>query len=140
MAKPKKTPREGALEFGLILALVLGLMGLAWQTGFWRFEERPERALWMLRIVPILAFVALFVRPVWQKIYDVWMKFAEALGFVMTRVILSIFYFLILTPMAWVMRLFGRKPLDLAWKDGKSSYWIEKDPGTYTIERYRKQF
>ena len=140
MAKTQKTPREGALEFGLILALVLGLLGLGWHTGFWRFEERPERAVWMLRAVPILALVVLFVRPVWQKIYDGWMKFAEALGFVVTRLLLSVFYFLIMSPIGLVMRAFGRKPLDLAWKDGKSSYWVEKKPVEQTIERYSKQF
>ena len=140
MPKHMKSPREGALEFGLILAVVLGILGLGWQTGLWRFEERPERVVWILRIVPILAAFVLFVRPVWQKIYDGWMRFAEALGSVVTRILLGVFYFVVMTPIGLVMRAFGRQPLDVAWKDGKSSYWIEKTPVEATIDRYRKRF
>lgn len=140
MSKNNKTQREMALEFSLVLAVFLGLLGTAWQTGFWKFEVRPERAMYLFRAVPVIALLALFVKPVWQKIYDLWMKLAEALSFVMTRLLLAVFFFLVLTPIGLFMRLIGKRPLDLSWKDGRSSYWIEKAPGEYTLERYRKQF
>jgi hypothetical protein len=38
------------------------------------------------------------------------------------------------------MRIFGKRPLDLAWKDGKATYWIDKQPGEYTVERYERLF
>ena len=78
--------------------------------------------------------------PLWLKAFRVWMKFAEVLSWVMTRVLLSIFFFLVLTPTGLVMRLFGRAPLDLAWKDGRPTYWIDKPETEHTVERYEKQF
>jgi hypothetical protein len=58
----------------------------------------------------------------------------------MTRVVLAIFFYLVLTPVGSVMRLFGRAPLDLAWKDGKPTYWIDRPETENTLERYSKQF
>ena len=140
MAINKKTEREMALEFGLILAVALGLLALAWQTGFWRFELRPDRAKYVFMAIPIISLVALFIKPLWQRIFDLWMKLAHALSFVMTRVLLTVFFFLVITPIGLFMRMIGHRPLDLSWKDGRSSYWIDKPPGEYTLERYKKQF
>ena len=140
MTKNTKTQREMALELGLILAVALGLLGIAWQNGVWKFELRPERAKYVFMAIPVISFVALFLKSLWQKIFDLWMKMAEAMSFVMTRVILTVFYFLVLTPTGLFMRVIGRKPLDLSWKDGKSTYWIDKPTGEYTLERYKKQF
>ena len=68
------------------------------------------------------------------------MKLAEILSFVMTRVLLSVFYFGFLTPIGFVMKLFREDPLDRNWKKRKPSYWIDKEPVTYSLERYEKQF
>ena len=78
--------------------------------------------------------------PLWLQAFRSWMKFAEALGWVMTRVLLTVFYYLFLTPIALLMRLFGKRPLDLAWRDGRASTWIDKTAPESTIERYQRQF
>ena len=80
------------------------------------------------------------VTAAWMALFGLWMKLAEGLGWVMTRVILSVFYFTILTPVGLVMRAAGKRPLDVAWKDGKSSYWIEKESSERSTERYSKMF
>ncbi len=88
----------------------------------------------------MICLVALILPPVWLRVFRLWMKLGAALNFVMTRVILTIFYYLILTPFSLVMRLFGKAPLDLAWKDGKATYWVDKDAGEGGFERYGKQY
>jgi len=47
-----------------------------------------------------------------------WMKFALALGWINSRILLTVLYFLFLLPIAWVSRLFTKDPLQL--KSGKT--------------------
>src|SRR6185503_10451427 len=78
--------------------------------------------------------------PLWMVLFRQWMKLAGVLSWVMTRVILSIFFYAVLTPVGALMRLLRKTPLDLAWKDGKDTYWIDKAEGETGIARYEKGY
>jgi hypothetical protein len=135
MPRKKRSEAKEARRFGVILTfLLIGLAGFS----FWREHTVRAAIVASAAAAVLLCTFALF--PLWLKAFRVWMKFAEVLSWVMTRVLLSIFFFLILTPVGLVMRLLGKAPLDLAWKDGKPTYWIDKPEVEYTIERYEKQF
>jgi len=45
-----------------------------------------------------------------------------------------------LTPIGFAMKLFRADPLDRNWTKRKASYWIDKKPVAYSLERYEKQF
>jgi hypothetical protein len=57
--------------------------------------------------------------------HTVWMGLALVLGFVMTRVILTLMYYLVFTPVGLLMRALGRDPMQR--KLGAESYWIVKE-------------
>ena len=54
--------------------------------------------------------------------YWLWMAVAFVMGNIMSRVILSLFYYLIMTPIALLMRLMGRDKLAL--KSEAATYWV----------------
>ena len=62
-----------------------------------------------------------------KKIYLIWMTGSLVLGWVMSRVIIAILFFFILTPIALIAKMFGKKFLDLDFRDGKTSYWVIKE-------------
>ena len=78
----------------------------------------------------------------WLKsIYKVWMKLTVPLGWVMTRAILSILFFLVITPIGLVMRIFGNNPLDLKFnRESTNSYWISKRKANFEKKDYENQF
>ena len=84
--------------------------------------------------------MALVARPVWLAFFRLWMKLAEGMGWVMTRVVLSVFYFLVLTPFGLGRRLMGKPTLDTAWPARTSSHWIDMEPAERSIERYKKRY
>lgn len=59
------------------------------------------------------------------KISWIWLKFAELIGSVMSKVILSVVYFVFLVPIALVFRMTQKNPLFL--KRQKGSYYIERN-------------
>ena len=54
-----------------------------------------------------------------------WKKIADILGWVMPKVLLSVVFYLVLTPVALVSRLFTKDALGLKRKNKEESYWIE---------------
>ncbi len=76
-----------------------------------------------------------FLLPV-QK---VWMGLAVALGWVNTRIILSLIFYTVLTPIGVVMRLF-HDPLDRRLRDARDSYWVRKESKTFDPQSYKNLF
>jgi hypothetical protein len=56
-----------------------------------------------------------------------WMKFAHALGFVMTNVLLTAVFFTGVTITGLVMRLLGKRPLNLDINRDAGTYWLDVD-------------
>jgi len=135
MARKKRSETREARKFGVILTILL--LGLA---GFSYWRDHPGRAIGVSAAAVLVTACTFVAFPLWLRFFRLWMKFAELLSWVMTRVILAIFFYLVLTPVGSVMRLFGRAPLDLDWKDGKPTYWIDREQPESTLERYSKQF
>src|SRR5262245_35675187 len=135
MPRKKHSEEREARRFAVILVILLVAFA---GVSLWR--HHPDRAWLWLGGGAAVALVRLASFPLWMRLFRLWMKLALVLSWVMTRVILSVFFYLVLTPVGLVMRLLGKAPLDLAWRDGKASYWIPKEPVEATIERYEKSF
>lgn len=134
MAKTRNEITE-AKKFGAVLGIALGLI-----AGYLAWKEKGASALLSAALSGLSFLLPVILFPVWLKFFRLWMKFAEGLSWIMTRVILGAFFFLVLTPTTLALRLVGKRPLDLRFKDGKRSYWIDKPKGEATVERYRKQY
>ena len=61
------------------------------------------------------------------------------IGFVVSLVLMSVFYFGLITPIGLVFRLIGRDVLCRRFDPGASSYWVEHRPPT-NMERYFQRF
>jgi len=73
------------------------------------------------------------LKTIWNK----WLNFAHRIGNFNARVILSLFYFIFISPFAIFVKLF-LDPLRI--KKGKSSYWIEREGEKQDIEVAMRQF
>lgn len=70
----------------------------------------------------------------------VFKKLTQAIGESITGLMLSIVFYVVITPMGLIMRLFSKDPLDRRIEKEKDSYWIKKEPATEDVSRYEKQF
>ena len=62
-----------------------------------------------------------------KTLYSYWMKFSHLLGLIVTRFWLSVFYYLVLTPIGLLWRMIGKDPLRLKWLPDVVSYREESD-------------
>lgn len=109
----KEKNKAKALE--TLLVLVGALIVVYWAA--------PKKIYLLIALIFILIGVA---SPYLSgKISWAWLKFAELIGSVMSKVILSIVYFVLLVPIALIYRLTQKNPLLL--KRQKQSYYIERN-------------
>ena len=69
---------------------------------------------------------------VWPRAYSLlarlWLGISLLLGSIMSRVVLSIIFMVVVTPIALVMRLFGHDPMRRkGWKKGTESTFVSRD-------------
>jgi hypothetical protein len=67
-----------------------------------------------------------------------WMRFGFLLGTIVSPIILGLIFFVLFTPIAFLMRLCGRDELRLKFKK-KSSHWIKRDM-LVQAESFKRQF
>jgi hypothetical protein len=70
----------------------------------------------------------------------IWMTVARAMGWVMTRVILTLLFCLIFTPAGLILRLLGKDPLGLRFPGNTASYWQARTDYDGAPERMEKMF
>ena len=121
-------------KFGLVVGVVFGLLGALL---LWRGRHYY---IYFLAASAALILPALVYPPVLKPVHKVWMTVALLIGWVMTRVILTVLFFLVLTPIALIARLFKRNFLDLKLDRSARSYWIVKEHQDGRKERYEQQF
>ena len=121
--------RSFGITIGIILIIISALLFYYDRTSY--------------QILAILAigFIGLGITiPISLKpTYLVWITFSIILEWIMTRVILSIIFYLVLTPIGLVTRLLGKDFLALKTSDS-NSYWSDRDRSVELNQDYEKQF
>lgn len=103
-------------RFKTILVIVTGLLALAW------IFNVPLLG----KIALAIGAISIFIPPAAKAIEWAWFKIALALGWVNSRIILSIVYFVFLMPIAWLSRWFTKDPLALK-KEKRSTLFVDRN-------------
>src|SRR5262249_44735503 len=83
----------------------------------------------LLIFVPGAVLLLLGVAAPWSlsSLNRGWLKIGEVIGKIINPIVLALLFFLIMTPMAIVMRIAGKRPLRLAPNRAAASYWIQRE-------------
>jgi hypothetical protein len=122
-------------SFGLLFTLVfLIVAAYAWFNGY----SCQWVQIWLVISGIFLAFALLFP-VVLTPLNKMWFALGLLLGKVVSPIVLGILFFIVITPVAMVTRLFGRDVL-LIKKRSVSSYWIDRTPPGPRPESFKDQF
>jgi hypothetical protein len=107
--------RNFGLLFGAILALLFGVLPLL------RGHHPPR---WPFALCVAAWIFALLAPSALAPVHAGWTRFGLALGWVNTRIVLSLIFFLLIVPVGLVMRLLGRDKLGRRFEAGLASYRV----------------
>jgi len=123
-----------ARKTALVVAAVLLLIA-AWNL----YRGRMAFVFIFGAVGALLLVAGLLVAPAARAFHKAWMRFAAALGHLNSRVLLTLMYYLAMTPYGFVMRLAGRDPLRRRAKK-QASYWVARKTTRQTREQFERLF
>lgn len=130
-------------SFGLVMAAAFALLG-----GF-RWYRRHNEAdfdlmapanAWFFAVAAVFLLLGLAVPSVLAPLNKLWTKLGLLMGKVMAPIIMGLLLYLVVTPVALIVRLFGGDPLRLKFDPKADSYWLKRDPPGPSPDTMSNQF
>ena len=108
-------------QFGWLMGGVFVIIGI-WPL-LWRAEGVR---IWALAVAGFFGGMGVVFPTGLAPLFRLWMKFGEKIGWINSRILLSILFYLIVTPIGWLMTLLGKQPLQLGFDPKADTYRVLK--------------
>lgn len=128
--KSDEAVKKTGLTVGVVLILVSLLLWYLGKTSFVYFSSIGG-------LFVIFSFIAI---PVLRPFHKLWMMLALLMGFVMSRVILTLLYYLVLTPIGLLAKIIGKKFMPLGFDKSVTTYWEKRENVIKHQIDYERQF
>lgn len=125
-----KAVKKTGLTIGIVFILISLLLWYFGKSSFVYFSSVGG-------LFVILALVAI---PVLRPFHKVWMMLSLMMGFVMSRIILTLLFYLVLTPVSFIAKLVGKKFMTLRIDKKATTYWEKRDNTVKQQIDYERQF
>lgn len=129
-----KLTNEQARNTSLVVAAILLLI-----AGWNLFRGRTVMPLIFGGFALCLVIIAFFFPPLAKGFHKVWMTIAFALGWINSRILLTIMFFMIFLPYGLLSRLLGRDPLNRRGAK-RESYWVLREKTRQAKESFERLF
>ena len=108
-------------SFGLLFFVVFLIIGL------WPLKNGDNLNAYFITISGIFLTLGLINSKLLSPLNKIWIKLGEVLGIIIAPVVMFLVYFIVLTPVSLIVRLFGKDLLGLTFLKKKDSYWIKRE-------------
>ena len=115
-------------SFGILFFIVFLLIAT------WPVLDAGSVRVWALSISIIFLALGIINSKILTPLKKVWIKLGEILGKVIAPIVMGIIYFVIITPIGILIRLFGKDLLNVKYNKNKS-YWIKREKKINTMKR-----
>jgi hypothetical protein len=115
-----QTNKSSNRSFGVVFFIVFLIISL------YPILNHGEIRLWALIISSIFLILGLVNSKLLSPLNNLWFRFGIFLGKIISPIIMGIIFFLVVTPIGFLMRILGKDLLNLKFNKEKS-YWIEKN-------------
>ena len=116
--------RQFALTMAIIICVLFGLVI--------PFLFKHSLPIWPWVLGAILTIWGFLIPKTLRPIYHLWMRFGLLMSKITTPLILGILFYLIITPMGVVMRIFNKDPMARKFDNEKNSYRVPRDVSIQT--------
>ena len=118
-------------SFGLLFFTVFIVVGL------WPVTKGETANIYLILISLFFLIFGLINSKILSPFNKAWIKLGEILGLIIAPIIMALVYFIILTPISLIVRMFGKDLLGLKFMKKQDTYWIKRVKKLGTM---KKQF
>ncbi len=116
-------------SFGILFFLVF--LGF----GLWPLTNEMSPNIYLIIISVIFIILGLLNSKLLSPLNNLWIKFGEILGKIIAPIVMAVVYFLILTPISLLVRLFGKDLIEMKFNNNVKSYWIKRKKHLGTMDK-----
>ena len=106
-------------SFGILFFIVFLVIAI------WPLKNSEAIRFWPIPFSIIFLILGLINSNLLRPLNIIWVKFGELLGRIIAPIVMGFIYFLIITPIGLIMRIFGKDFLSINFSK-QNSYWINK--------------
>jgi hypothetical protein len=128
------TNKKEIKRFGIVAFMVFGALCA---LGVWRQKTIP---IYFFGILALMGLCFIMQPTKFKPLYDGWLKVARKIAFIVNLTILTLTYYLFMTPTALIKRIFGGRPLPVKPDKNLHSYWVMRAEPAQPKERFIKRF
>jgi hypothetical protein len=132
--KEIKSDKKDLRKFGYTIGIALIVIGTV--SLYFGKPLKP----YLIGLGFFICLVGLVYPTLLKPFHKIWMSIAIVLGFIMTRIILSLLFYFVFMPMRFIARIFGKKFIDLNFKEVTDSYWNKRKSKIYESIDTERQF
>jgi hypothetical protein len=125
-----KAVKKTGLAVGVVLILISLLLWYLGKSSFMYFSISGG-------LFVILTLIAVSVLRPFHKL---WMMLALLMGYVMSRIILTLLFYLVLTPIGIIAKIFSKKFMPLSFDKKAETYWEKRESKAKQQIDYERQF
>jgi len=122
-------PKENNKGFGLLFFAVFLIIGL------WPIINGENPRIIFFLFALIFLILGLINSKLLTPLNKVWVKFGELLGRIIAPIVMATVYFVVLTPLSIIVRIFGKDLLKVKFLENSKSYWIKRDKDLGSMDK-----
>lgn len=130
----KEINNKDLRNFGIILTVIILVIGV-------RVSLKLAQIHFVYVVAAVVSAVCSFFYPICLRpIYNILIKIAHTVGWINTRLLLILVFYLVTMPIGLFARIVRRDLLGLEIEKKKVSYWVKRVQETFNLTQYEKQF
>ena len=128
------TDKKEIRKFGIIAFVFFGCLCA---LGLWK--QKPV-ATYLFGVLSLLGIGFILLPSLLKPVHNIWLRIAHLIGRTVTKLVLTLAYYLVITPSALIKRVFGGRPLPTRPDRKLVSYWVPRPEPAQPKERFIKRF
>ena len=120
MKNLKKEKNKSNKSFGIVFFIFFLIIAL------WPLMNDGEIRIWSIILALLFLILGLINSKILTPLHRLWIKLGYFLGYFVSPIIMGMIFFLIISPVGIIMRLFGKDTLMKKYSK-KSTYWIQRE-------------
>ena len=125
----KKIKLSSNRSFGIVFFIVFIVISL------WPLQHDENIRIWSLIVSLIFLILGILNSNLLKPFNKIWFKFGMFLGKIVSPIVMSLIYFLVVTPTGFIMRFLGKDLLKLK-KNKNNTYWLAKNYKSYMKDQF----
>ena len=113
-------PQNSNKSFGLLFSIVFLIIGM------WPLKNGDSLNIYFIAISSTFLILGLINSKLLSPLNKIWIKLGEILGIIISPIVMFLVYFIVLTPVSLIVRLFGKDLLGLKFFKKNDTYWIKR--------------